>query len=168
MDVMDQQQVKSLNRNWEYIVANGVIEHLKNDKEFVNNVHELLDNNGIFAGSTVLHKRLYNKWDHAAGHYRRYNTDELQELFSDFEEVLLIQSSLLQELVRPLFYGRIRHMFNNTLEENNEIIGREFLNYGTPPYAGIFCILRYFMPFYLIIDWTLKNHGGICFFIARK
>jgi len=168
LDVMDQQQVKSLNRNWEYIVANGVIEHLKNDKEFVNNVHELLDDNGIFAGSTVLRKRLYNKWDHAAGHYRRYNTDELQELFSDFEEVLLIQSSLLQELVRPLFYGRISHMFNNTLEENNAIIGREFLNYGTPPYAGIFGILRYIMPFYLIIDWTLKNHGGICFFIARK
>lgn len=168
VDMIDSTQIKSVHRKWDYIVANGVIEHLENDKEFVMHVYEMLEENGIFAGSTVLHKWLYNKWDHAAGHYRRYNIDELQELFSDFREVRLIQSSILQELVRPLFYGRVKHLFHNTIEENNAIIGMEFLTYGTPPYAGIFGIQRFFMPLYLLFDWMLINYGGICFVIARK
>lgn len=169
MDFMDPEQIKSLTHRWDYIIANGVIEHLNDDRIFVDHMYDLLEEGGILVCSTVLHKWLHNKWDHAAGHYRRYSVKELHELFSGFREVKLIQSSILQELVRPLFYGRVKHLFNNTLEENNMIIGKEFLSYGTPPYAGIFGILRYFMPIYLLVDWSMSSFsGGICFIIARK
>ena len=169
MDVMDPEQIKSLNRKWDYIIANGVIEHLNDDRIFIDHMHELLEDRGVLVCSTVLHKWLHNKWDHAAGHYRRYSLMELRELFSGFREVKLIQSSILQELVRPLFYGRVKHLFDNTIEENNMIIGKEFLTYGTPPYAGIFGVLRYLMPLYLMVDWSMSSFsGGICFIIARK
>lgn len=168
IDIMNLDQVKTIDRKWDYIVADGVLEHLSDDKMFVDNMYEMLEDGGIFFGSTVLQKWLYNKWDHSAGHYRRYNVRELRDLFSNFREVTIIQSSLLQELVRPLFYGRVRHMFGNTIEENNMLISKEFLSYGVPPYAGIFGLIRYAMPVYLLVDWWINVLGGICFVIARK
>ncbi len=168
IDIMKEDQVKAIDRKWDYVVADGVIEHLSDDRMFVRSIYGLLNEGGAVFCSTVLQKWLYNKWDHAAGHYRRYNVNELRSLFADFRDVRIIQSSLLQELVRPLFYNRVRHMFGNTIEENNMLISKEFLSYGIPPYAGIFWLLRYTMPIYLFVDWVINALGGVCFVIARK
>jgi SAM-dependent methyltransferase len=169
LDMLDSLKVGNLNRKWDYVVCNSVLEHLQDDVVFVKNVYNLLENDGIIICSTVLHQGLYNKWDHAVGHYRRYSPGGLRSLFADFKEVQLVQSSLLQELVRPFFFSRIEHLLSNTIEENNRLVGEGYLKWGVPPYVKYFILFRFLMPVYLLIDWAQHSFmGGIGFIIARK
>jgi SAM-dependent methyltransferase len=169
LDMLKSENVKALDHKWEYVVANSILEHLKDDALFVENARSILKDNGIIICSTVLHQGLFNKWDYAVGHYRRYSPRELVKLFKGFREVQLIQSSLLQELVRPLFFKRIKHLLKNSLEENNLLVGEGYLDWGIPPYAKYFKLIRYLMPAYLLLDWSHHSLcGGIGFIIARK
>lgn len=161
--------MESLNRQWNYIICNSVLEHLIDDVTFVNNIHKILSRDGYFVCSTVMGEWLYNEWDHGVGHYRRYSLAKLKSLFTRFSEVQIIQTSLMQELVRPFFFGRLRHHQANTIEQNNWLFAEEFKHFGAPPYSSIFGIIRYFLPAYLILDWSLRNiQGGIVLVIAKK
>jgi SAM-dependent methyltransferase len=169
LDIEDAGALEGLGRRWDYIISNGVIEHLRNDGQNVRAMHAVLKPGGVVACITVLHKRLFNEWDHAVGHYRRYSIRELRELFADYSEVQVIQTSLLQELVRPLFFSRIKHLLPNTVEQNNRMFGDSYTNFGRPPYAAIWPLIRYLMPAYLVVDWTLGRFvGGIVLVLARK
>lgn len=168
-DVDTNQDVSQSMPKADYIVANSFLEHIKNDQGFIHGMHSLLNKGGIMVCSTVLHKKLFNEWDTAMGHYRRYTVEELFNLFSEFNEIQIIQTSIIQELVRPLFFSRIRYLLKNSLEENNWLFGEGHHSWGKPPYSGIWPVIRFLMPFYLCADWaTNKLLGGICFIIARK
>lgn len=169
LDILDEKQVAIVDRKWDMIVCNGLLEHVPDDKILLRNMRALLKKDGIIICTTVLGKALYNDWDRAMGHYRRYSTQELVDLFSDFKEIQLIKTSLLQELVRPLFTARVKHLLKNSLEENNKLVAQGFLLYGKPPYERIFPVLRYLMPLYLVWDWTKRSlFGGVGFMIAKN
>jgi hypothetical protein len=90
-------------------------------------------------------------------------------MFSRYSEVQLIQTSLIQELVRPLFFGRIRHLLSGTPEENNLKFGDEVGSFSRPPYAPVFGLVRWLLPAYLCLDWWLSRlGGGIVIVVARK
>jgi SAM-dependent methyltransferase len=169
MDVERDNKLADVRQRWDCIVSNGVVEHLKDDVVHLNMLRELLSSDGIILCTTVLHRRLQNEWDHAVGHYRRYSVAELRRLFADFKEVQIIRTSLVQELVRPLFFGRIRHLLANSLEENNRRFGEGVQEWSRPPYVAVFGLLRYFMPLYLVVDWAQSRFvGGIVIVVARK
>lgn len=155
--------------DWDYVVANSIVEHMADDVAFVGGVLDSLKPGGLCVASTVLGERLFNQWDHAVGHYRRYSRRGLKALFNDFAQVQLVQTSVLQEWVRPLFFSRIRHLADNTIEENNRLFGEGQDDWGRPPYAPIYPVLRYLMPAYLFADWSMRGfQGGIGIIVARK
>jgi len=156
-------------RKWDLIVSNGVVEHLKNDGPHVADLYDALDEGGVLICVTVMHESLFNDWDRAVGHYRRYSMESLLALFGKFSEVQVIQTSMLQEMVRPFFFGRIRHLLNGTVEENNRLFGDEVVSFSRPPYARIFGLVRWCLPLYLVVDWWFSKFlGGIAIVVARK
>lgn len=156
-------------QSFDCVIANALVEHLRDDAGFVAKVRGLLRPGGVLLCTTVLGPGLYNQWDHAVGHYRRYSLPELRRLFGDFPRVQIIQSSLIQELVRPLFFHRLGRLKNGTLEENNRAFSGEHEDLGRPPYAGIYGLLRLFLPLYLMVDWALRDvQRGIAVVVAAK
>jgi hypothetical protein len=156
-------------RKWDLIVSNGVVEHLKNDGEHVADLHDALEEGGMLMCVTVMHESMFNDWDKAVGHYRRYSMGSLLALFEKYSEVQVIQTSMLQEIVRPLFFGRIRHLLKGTVEENNRLFGDEVTSFSKPPYSGIFGLVRWCLPVYLVVDWWFSKFlGGIVIVIAKK
>jgi len=161
--------LSALGRKWDLIVSNGVLEHLRADRDHVRDMYDALAPGGFLVCVTVLNESLFNDWDRAVGHYRRYSVRSLMDLFKDFSGVQLIQTSFLQEVVRPLFFGRIRHLVSNTPEQNNRMFGDEVTNFSRPPYSGVFGIVRWLLPAYLCFDWVFGRFlGGIGIVIARK
>lgn len=159
----------SLCRKWDLIISNAVIEHLRNDAEHVRDIHRSLTDGGMVICVTVLHEWLFNDWDRAVGHYRRYSPRRLISLFDDFSTVQYIPTSYLQEMVRPLFFHRIRHLLGNTPEINNQLFVEEVVRFSRPPYASIFGLARWTFPMYLCLDWCFSRVlGGIAIVIARK
>jgi len=158
-----------IGRRWDLIVSNGIVEHLRNDADHVRDIHGALNQGGMVICVTVLHEWLFNDWDRAVGHYRRYTPQRLLSLFNDFSAVQYIPTSYLQEMVRPLFFGRIRHLVGNPPEVNNRLFGDEVPQFSRPPYASIFGLVRWTLPVYLWLDWWLSRVlGGIAIVVARK
>ncbi|MCF8043037.1 MAG: class I SAM-dependent methyltransferase [Desulfarculaceae bacterium] len=155
--------------SFDCVIANALVEHLEDDRGFIDKTRKLLKPGGLMLCTTVLGPGMYNQWDHAVGHYRRYSMASLRRLFEDFSQVQIIQSSLIQELVRPLFFHRLRKLKHGTLEENNLLFSGEHEEIGRPPYAKIYWALRFFLPVYLLLDWALKDlQGGIAVVVARR
>jgi SAM-dependent methyltransferase len=168
-DAQDAQAFAGPNRTWSFIYASALLEHLEDDALLVRHMQGLLEPGGVILATTVLSPRLYNIWDHAVGHYRRYTGQGLRKLFGAFRQVQIIQSSLIQELVRPLFFSRVKHLRGNSIEENNRLFAEEHLGMGRPPYAPVWGLLKWFMPLYLIGDWALRDRqGGIGIVVARS
>jgi SAM-dependent methyltransferase len=168
-DVMKSGTLDDLAGKCDYVICNSVIEHVIDHEALVGTMHKLLEPGGFVVCTTVLHQSMYNLWDHAVGHYRRYSIKELAQLFSGFSEIQVLQSSYLQELARPLFFSRVRHLKNNTLEENNLFTAVGHQEWGRVPYSGIWPVARYAMPAYLVAEWWLQYIiGGIGFVIGRK
>ena len=158
-----------LKGQFDYVICNSMIEHVIDHAALVATMHKLLAPGGFVVCTTVLHQRMYNLWDHAVGHYRRYSISELVGLFSGFSEVQVLQTSILQELARPLFFGRVRNLKDNTLEQNNLLTGVGHQEWGKVPYAGIWPVVKYAMPACLVAEWVLQYLvGGIGFVIGRK
>lgn len=153
----------------DYVICNSVIEHVVDDAALVRSMHKLLKPGGYVVCTTVLHQRMYNLWDHAVGHYRRYSTADLRNLFSAFSDVQMLQTSIVQEMVRPLFFDRVRHLRYNTLEQNNRLTAAGHAQWGAVPYARLWFLAKYAMPAYLVAEWGLQHLvGGIGFVIGRK
>jgi SAM-dependent methyltransferase len=169
IDIEEPRALARTGRQWDYIISNGIIEHIKNDAQHVQDLYDVLAPGGVLACLTVLHPSLFNDWDRAVGHYRRYRLSELRPLFGMFSQVQIIQTALLQELVRPLFFSRIRHLLSNTTEENNLAFSDEVASFSKPPYAPIFGLVRYLLPIYLVLDWIKSPFfGGIVLVLARR
>ena len=168
-DVQDPEAFARIDKKWDFIYASALLEHLEDDALLVQHMRHALEPRGVVLATTVLGPELYNAWDHAVGHYRRYTVEGLEKLFRDFRQIQVIQTSLIQELVRPLFFGRVRHLENNSIEENNRLFAEEHLDIGRPPYAPIYGLLRWFMPVFLVCDWALRDtQGGIGIVVVKR
>jgi len=168
-DIMKPGALDDLAGKFDYVICNSVIEHVIDHAALVRTMHMLLEPRGYVVCTTVLHQSMYNLWDHAVGHYRRYSISDLEQLFSGFSEVQVLQTSYMQELARPLFFGRVRHLKDNTLEQNNLLTAVGHEEWGRVPYAGIWPVIKFAMPAYLVAEWGLQHIvGGIGFVIGRK
>jgi len=168
-DVMKPGSVSDMACKCDYVICNSVIEHVIKHEALVGTMHSLLEPGGYVVCTTVLHQSMYNTWDHAVGHYRRYSVADLVQLFSIFSQIQVLQTSFIQELVRPLFFGRMQHLKQNTLEQNNLLTAAGHEEWGSVPYRAVWPIAKYAMPAYLVAEWGLQYVvGGIGFVIGRK
>lgn len=63
------------------VFALNVVEHIENDEYAIKNCYKLLKNGGRLIILVPAYAWLYNAFDHALEHYRRYNKQSLSELF---------------------------------------------------------------------------------------
>lgn len=167
VNLTDPAEAETVEGDFDYAVCNATVEHVPDDQALVDRIYERLRPGGAFVFSTVMYQWMYNDWDYAMGHYRRYSRQHLRDLCRRFEDVQIIETSLIQEMVRPLFFSRINHLLDSTLEENNLKVG--FLEHAEPPYAKFYGIVKYLMPLYFAFDWFFsKIIGGIVIVAARK
>ncbi len=70
-------------RNFSTVVCINVLEHIKDDKAALKNIHKLLATNRILILLVPAHQFLYNLIDQSIGHYRRYERGQLERLLKE-------------------------------------------------------------------------------------
>lgn len=74
-----------INENFDIVIMLEVIEHIKDDMEALKKIYSLLNKDGYFIVSAPAHKKEWSfASDELAGHYRRYEKNEIK---SKLEEV---------------------------------------------------------------------------------
>ncbi|MHA2181953.1 MAG: class I SAM-dependent methyltransferase [Promethearchaeota archaeon] len=102
------------NRTFDFISALDVLEHVKDDQVAVSEISRILKNAGI-AVITVPHgKRYYTNQDRIIGHYRRYEVNELVNLFEKFNLKHLKTFGIYGRLMRV---SDIQSVNPNNIEE---------------------------------------------------
>ena len=103
------------NESFDFISALDVLEHVKNDQVAVSEMSRILKNTGI-AVITVPHRmKYYTNQDRLIGHYRRYEVNELVNLFKKFNLIHLKTFGIYGRLMR---ISDIQSANPNNIEEN--------------------------------------------------
>lgn len=72
--------LKSINTKKETIIYIDVIEHIENDKQELDQAYNLLNENSSILIIVPAYNHLYNDFDKAIGHYRRYNKKSINSI----------------------------------------------------------------------------------------
>lgn len=83
-----------------------VLEHIKDDNAFLNEVRELLIEEGIMILTVPAHQWLFSNHDKALGHFRRYGRYELKQLIASEGYEILEDRYLFSSLVIASFLFR--------------------------------------------------------------
>ena len=78
---------KNLFETFDFIFALNVVEHIENDKIALVNIYKLLKKGGYVFILVPAYQSLFNNFDIALEHYRRYTKESLFKLFHHFEPV---------------------------------------------------------------------------------
>ncbi len=78
--------------DYDCVIACEVMEHVKNDRAFINRAHELLKPGGQIIISVPAKEKYWTVHDEIVGHVRRYEKNRLEKLFNNkkFENVKII------------------------------------------------------------------------------
>jgi SAM-dependent methyltransferase len=102
-------------RKFNCVVACEVLEHIENDKIFLQKINELLSNNSQLVLSVPAKKKYWSKDDEIVGHYRRYEKQELYEklIESGYSQIKIIAYGFpFQNLVRLGRISLARYQYN--------------------------------------------------------
>jgi len=161
----DDQQLKTINKKFDIIVSGETIEHIKDDQVLVDTWFNLLNPDGLCVISTPAHAYLWDKNDDFSSHFKRYETDNLEKMFSNAG--FTIEKSYYWGW--PLTYLWHTQIYNRLIE--NKI--NKKINYSTNSPVSVIRknpkiteILS--LPFYFdqLFNWTKK--GGGIILVARK
>jgi SAM-dependent methyltransferase len=118
-----------------------VIEHIENDREELARACTLLDENGYLIVLVPAHQFLYNEFDKAIGHYRRYNKKSL------------LMTAPIDLLLRKVMYldscGLIASLMN-----------KYFLKQNYPTKRQISFWNNFIVPISRPIDFILNYNSG--------
>ena len=108
----------------------ATLEHLKNDKEFLEKVYRLLEVDGLFILSVPANPKAYGFSDYMAGHYRRYSKSGIMKLLEStgFSLVRFMSVGFPLGNFQRWFYDNINKIIYGTPEFNsrsNDYIGIE-------------------------------------------
>ena len=94
-------------RKYQCVIACEVLEHIKNDYQFLEKVYYLMDDQAQLILSVPAHRKYFTKDDEIVGHYRRYDKKDLYEILSksNFSDIKII--SYGYPFVNLLRLGRI-------------------------------------------------------------
>jgi ubiquinone/menaquinone biosynthesis C-methylase UbiE len=72
--------IDQVNTKFDTIIYIDVLEHIKNDKQEIRKAASLLNNGGYLIILSPAFEILYSPFDHAIGHFRRYQKKDMKEL----------------------------------------------------------------------------------------
>ncbi len=151
---------------FDVITSGETMEHLKDDKKIVGRFYKILKKGGICVISVPAHQRLWSKFDDYAGHFRRYEKENLIKIFvaSGFRIEKIYYwgfplSRIWHNLIfAPLFISKVEK--NKIYSKQSNLIGKiisvEFLR-------KLFSYPFWFDQFF---NWTRFGDGLIL--VARK
>jgi 2-polyprenyl-3-methyl-5-hydroxy-6-metoxy-1,4-benzoquinol methylase len=83
-----------------------VLEHIKDDKEFLKLLFNSIKNNGYIYLTVPSYNYLWSKEDELAGHYRRYSLKNIVELLNEVGFIVVYSSYIFSYLVVPILLFR--------------------------------------------------------------
>jgi SAM-dependent methyltransferase len=131
----------SLLEKFDAILYIDVIEHIEKDGEELARAKDLLSDGGYLIVLVPAHNFLYNEFDKAIGHYRRYN-----------------KKMLLGAVPRELHLIKMRYLDSCGLIAS--FINKYFLKQDYPTASQISFWNRYMIPVSRTIDWILNYRVG--------
>lgn len=72
-------EFKEIKKNYDLIVILDVLEHIEKPKNFLEEIHSILSENGLMILSVPAHQSLFSEHDVLLKHYRRYSMESLAE-----------------------------------------------------------------------------------------
>jgi SAM-dependent methyltransferase len=83
-----------------------VIEHIEDDVAFLSSMHELLATGGRLYATVPAYQQLWSQEDIAAGHYRRYNVDQISAVLGNAGFEVEFASHIFRPLPLPVLLFR--------------------------------------------------------------
>ena len=122
----DMIQLPYQENKFDLIFALDVLEHIKNDKSAVKEIKRVIKPRGVVLITVPHRKKYYTKQDVIIGHYRRYEINELKQIFSEFGmkeiktfgiygqmmQISKIQSANPEKIERNLLKLRVKYENN--------------------------------------------------------
>jgi SAM-dependent methyltransferase len=143
-----------------------VIEHIKDDRAFVKQIHNILKPGGILYATVPAHEWLWSLSDVSAQHFRRYNHKEIVELLDDRFEVLFI-TYLFGVLTLPIYFMRsIPFKLGLTRQENLLSSESEHGTSGRAMTSVLSKLLK--KEVRMIASGRSITPGTSCLWVARK
>lgn len=127
--------------SYNLVFALNVIEHIEDDKQAIANIFKLLKPNGYAYILVPAHQILYNNFDRALLHFRRYNKNSLRNIFPT--------NSKFQKSWYFNFAGIIGWFIVGSLLKRNII-----------PESNM-KVYNFFTPFFKLIDWLTCRKIGL-------
>jgi SAM-dependent methyltransferase len=142
-----------------------VIEHIQDDREFINQIGKVLKSGGLLYGTVPAYKWLWSGADVRAKHYKRYTLEDISLLLKpEFE--LLFTSYLFAPLVLPIFVSRRMPYLLRFARQASALPAH--VEHGTEGKNSK--ILDYFLwqEYKKIAAGAAIKYGTSCLFTARK
>lgn len=116
----------SFKNNFDIIVALDVLEHIEDTESFIENIFNVLNNDGILIISVPAYKSLWSDHDLDLKHVKRYNWKLLNKEISPFFNIKTRYG--MNYLLLPLRYIQIK-LFKNlsSTQENSKFLNLLFL-----------------------------------------
>jgi len=120
-------------KRFDVVVCTEVLEHIDNDKMFINTISSILQKNGYLILSTPIKEiflykyHFYDNFDKSVGHLRRYDVSELRRLLEKnklkvvsvtrVESVLrsILFTTRLKKVSKYIFFARLLNAFDGFL-----------------------------------------------------
>ena len=135
------------NESFDFVCALDVLEHVKDDLAAVSEMSRILKNAGI-AVITVPHRmKYYTNQDRIIGHYRRYEVNELVNLFRKFNLIHLKSFGIYGLLMR---ISDIQSANPNNIEKNIADLRYRYEN--NPAFPKFWNIVVYLLSKLMKID----------------
>lgn len=162
---------KELNNSttFDVITCGEVLEHIKDDESVIKKFSTVLKQGGICIISVPAHQSKFSNIDSFAGHYRRYELDQLKNKFVKHKFKVISAyywgfpiGNLWDYLITgSIFKHKIKQKKINT---EKKTFMSTFLMLGK--HQAVKRILEYIFYFDMIFNWTKLGNGII--FIAKK
>jgi len=143
-----------------------VIEHIEDDLNFIEQVHQVLAPGGLLYATVPAHQWLWSQSDVSAQHHRRYNEKKIRTLLGDQFEVE--RFTYFFSALTPVIYLLRTLPFKLKLFRSGKVLSTES-EHGVKKSAG-----------QGVMDWLLRRElnalakgesrqfGASCLFVARK
>jgi len=144
-----------------------VIEHIENDLDFLREINHYLIADGILVITAPAYQFLWSKEDKDAGHFRRYNLQNLKKKLNEAGFKNIYSTYIFSFLILPVFVFRTLPSLLGLDTSGIEKAEKEHNGNGKGLGSKLLTILLYFE-----IKQIRKNRkipfGGSCLIVAKK
>jgi cyclopropane fatty-acyl-phospholipid synthase-like methyltransferase len=141
--------IYNIKQKFDTIIYLHVLEHIKNDKEEIEEASKKLNQNGTLIIMVPAHQKIYSNLDKAVGHFRRYEKEFFKR---DFNQLKIFNIKFLDSMGYFLYYL-------NKLFFKKEVY---------PSKIKIFIWDKLFTPISIVADFIFRYKFGKCILAIYK